>query len=60
MTSHRSDGLPVDNGRVLADFLAEVYRLMSLSHDEFAELDADALPSLLATIRATSGGVSGS
>jgi hypothetical protein len=44
---------------VLADFLVEVGRLMSLSQDEFAELDVGAMPSLVASIRATSREVSG-
>jgi hypothetical protein len=60
MTPHRTDGLPVDNGLALADFLLEVGRLMSLSHDEFSGVDVGALPSLVASIRATSREMSGS
>jgi hypothetical protein len=54
MTDRRMTGLPADNESALADFHVEVARLMSLSQDAFAVLDPDALPSIVATIRATS------
>jgi hypothetical protein len=58
MNERHRPGLPSNNGDMLAAFHAEVARLMSLSHEAFAELDPGVLEPIVTTIRATSSEVS--
>ncbi len=59
MTACRRTGLSPHND-VLAGFHAEVARLMALSQEDFAALDAHALTSIPATIRVIPSEVSSS
>ncbi len=49
MNEHHGPGLPSNHNDSLAAFYAEVARLMSLSHEAFAELDAGDLEPIFAT-----------